>query len=99
MCSLYLIGQILRRRRRVFLKAISFNWLARSLARSRSVGRQRPRPSVPAAAEELSLKMNVTDEVHVSDVTAANASEADSGSGEAQMRNLERIVSITGTVV
>ena len=41
--------------------------------------------------------MNVTEEVNVSDVTtAANASEAEPGYGVEQMRNLERIVSITG---
>ena len=41
--------------------------------------------------------MNATyDGVYVSDVTAANISEPESGYDEAQMRNLERIVSITG---
>jgi len=40
--------------------------------------------------------MNATyDGVYVSDVTAANISEPESGYDEAQMRNLERIVSIT----
>ena len=43
--------------------------------------------------------MDVSDEVNVSDVTAANISKAESGYGAAQMRNLERIVSITGTVI